>query len=117
MSSEHGLSPEEDGPAWDRIKKRAMRSSTFKAIAALEDGPPELWEEGLLDEVVEDVIAVNRVRWFERVTWVVVLMVVGTSAYLAGWNLKPEPEAFEWECDIAYEGGVAEAVGCVEVAK
>lgn len=86
-------------------RDRAMRSSTFKAIAELEEVPPQDWEEGLLDEVIEDVIAVDRVRWFERAVWGFVVLFVGVSAFLAGWFFKPvpEPEPIQWDCTVDVE--------------
>lgn len=97
-----------------RRKARAMRSSTFKAIAALEFGPPEEWEEGLLDEVVEDVIAVDRVRWHERSTWISVVIAVGMASFALAWMFKPEPEQLPitFECGIEYVDGVGKDVQC-----
>lgn len=91
---EHAVSPE--------VRERAMRSSTFKAIAELEDVPPEQWDEDLLDEVIEDVIAVDRVRWFERAVWLFVALTLAVGGYLLGWSMKPvpKPEPVQWNCDV-----------------
>lgn len=96
-------------------RDRAMRSSTFKAIAELEDVPPEQWEDGLLDEVIEDVIAIDRVRWFERAVWLFVVLAVGTGAFIAGWMFKPEPEdePVQWDCTVVV--GQTEEVECTGV--
>lgn len=101
----------------DEIRKRAkiMRSSTFKAIAELEDVPPERWEDGLLEEVIEDVVAIDRVRWFERAVWIFVVLSVGTGAFIAGWFIKPIPEhgRVEWDCTVVV--GSTEEVECTGV--
>jgi hypothetical protein len=94
------------------VKDRAMRSSTFKAIAELEDVPPEEWDEDLLDEVIEDVIAIDRVRWMERALWIFAVLSVGAGAFLAGWHFKPvpEPEPVKWDCSVVI--GSREQVKC-----
>lgn len=94
------------------VKERAMRSSTFKAIAALEDVPPQEWEEGLLDEVIEDVIAVDRVRWTERGWWAAVLAVGVAGAFILGWSMKPVPEEepVQWDCSVKV--GTPDEVEC-----
>lgn len=99
-----------------RLRDRAMNSSTFKAIAALEFGPPEAWEEGMLDEIIDDAIAVNKVRWHERVTWISVVVGVAMAAFGAAWYIKPAPEQvpMTFECAIEYEGGVGSDVDCMQ---
>jgi hypothetical protein len=94
------------------VKDRVMRSSTFKAIAALEDAPPSEWEEGLLEEVIEDVIAVDRVRWMERGWWAASLAVGITGAFLLGWVMRPvpEPEPVQWDCTVKV--GTLDEVEC-----
>jgi hypothetical protein len=107
-----GLDKQERDALVDLDREKAMKSSTFKAIAALEDVPPKDWEEGLLDEVIEDVIAVDRVRWFERAVWLFVVLAVGTGAFMAGWYLKPVPEQerIQWNCTV--EGATLDEVEC-----
>lgn len=98
----------------ERRRERAMRSSTFKAIAALEFGPPEQWEEGLLEETIENTIAVDKVRWAERWTWITLVFAVGVGSF-AGARLTtppPTPVPVVVECAIKYEQGVAEDVIC-----
>lgn len=99
-----------------RRRDRAMNSSTFRAIAALEFGPPEEWEEGMLDEIIEDTIAVDRVRWHERVTWISVVIGFAMAAFGAAWYIKPVPEQvpMTFECAIEYEGGVGDSVDCMQ---
>lgn len=97
-----------------RRRSRAMRSSTFKAIASLEFGPPEEWEDGVLDETIENTIIVDRVRWHERVTWISLVIAVGIAAFALAWMFKPAPEQLPitFECGIEYVGGVGEDVQC-----
>lgn len=110
-----GLDKNERDALADLDREKVMRSSTFKAIAELEDVPPSEWDEDLLDEVIEDVIAVDRVRWFERAVWIFVVLVVGTGAFLAGWHLKPEPEMdpVKWDCNVTV--GARNQVDCTGV--
>lgn len=116
MSSVYDMDPEKLQKAIDEDHtKKIMRSSTFKAIAELEDVPPSEWDEDLLEEVIEDVIAVDRVRWFERAVWIFVVLVVGTSAFVAGWHFKPEPkmDPVKWDCSVVI--GTRDKVDCTGV--
>lgn len=105
---------EDKPPEYDKRTRRAMRTSTFKAIAALEYGPPEQWEEGLLDETVDNALAVERVRWFERELWMLGLVVLVVGAFVAGWHMRPipEPEPVQWNCTVEYDNGGEEQVDC-----
>jgi len=91
-----------------------MKSSTFKAIASLEEVPPEQWDEGLLDEVIEDVIAVDRVRWFERAVWLFIAITLAVGGYLLGWSMKPEPhqENVQWDCTVVFDTKAGDKVDC-----
>ncbi len=116
--SEYDVTMEELQPLIDEDRKRRiMRSSTFKAIAALEDVPPNQWGEALLEEVIEDVIEIDRVRWFERAIWGFVVLAVGAGAFMLGWYMKPipEPERVKWECTVAFDAKQGDEVDCTGV--
>lgn len=96
-------------------RERAMKSSTFKALAEREEEPVSEWPVEVLDEVVGDTIAVDRVRWFERAVWLFVVIAVGVLAFMAGWFFKPipEPEPIKWDCEVVI--GSTEEVDCTGV--
>ena len=99
-------------------RERVMRSSTFRALAALEPTHPHEWEADYLDEVVENVEAIDRVRWWERVIWGAVVVITGIGAFMAGWMMRPipEPEPIQWQCDVKVRGAEDE-VRCAGVGE
>ena len=109
-----GMSPEINAAIADDARRRVMKSSTFKAIASLEEVPPEQWDEGLLDEVIEDVIAVDRARWFERAVWLFIAITLAVGGYLLGWSMKPEPhqENVQWDCTVVFDTKAGDKVDC-----
>jgi len=100
-----------ENPVLPGVRDRAMRSATFKILAQRE-GPLEEWEQGVLEEVIGDTVAIDRVRWFERAVWLFVALAVGTGAFMAGWYIKPvpEPEPIQWNCDVKV--GTSDEVKC-----
>lgn len=98
-------------------KDRAMSSSTFKALAAQMVHPVSEWSEDLLDEIVEDVIVINKDRMYERAIWLFVVIVIGVGAAVAAWNLKPDPpqENIEWSCTRTYDDAGPDAIECTGV--
>lgn len=101
----------------ERQRDRAMHSPTFKAIAALEEVPPEKWEEDYLDEVIENVQAIDRDRWSERGIWLFVVIAVGIMAFIGAWQMKPEPKPvpIEWSCTRTYDDTKADEINCTGI--
>lgn len=98
----------------EKQRDRAMRSSTFKVLAAQCDHPVSEWGEDLLDEIVEDTIVIEQDRKFERGIWVFVVLALAGAAALAGWHLKPEPEPepILWSCTRTYDNIKVDTIEC-----
>lgn len=120
MNDARSRMPAEEQEILKRMEDaRTMRSSTFKAIASLEESKPEEWEPDYLEEVIENVEAIDRVRWMERGTWIGVVIGIGIGAFLFGWNMKPvpEPQPVQWECTVEFQSGNRDAVDCEGVGE
>lgn len=93
---------------------RARHSSTFKAIADLEEVPVGEWDADYLEEVIENVEAIDRDRRFERGIWVFVVLALAGVAALTAWHLKPEPEPepIMWSCTRTYDNVEVDTIEC-----
>jgi hypothetical protein len=115
----NGLTSEEQAELHRMADARTMRSSTFKAIASLEESKPEDWDPEYLQEVIENVEAVDRVRWMERGTWIGAVIGLAVGAFLLGWNMKPipAPEPVKWDCSVEFSSGERDQVDCTGVGE
>lgn len=107
--------PEEERPPEEvKRERRLMRTSTFKALASLEYGPPEAWDPEFLQETLENTQAVERMRWSERWVWISALFALGVAGFSLAWMVKPmpEPEPVEWSCVVTYDHDGKEQVEC-----
>jgi hypothetical protein len=92
----------------ERTKRRLMKTSTFDALAMSEEKPVEEWDEAVLTAVLDDTAEVEKRRWIERASWIVLAMVTAGFGYVGGnyihEEMKPEP----WTCVITLVGEKAE---------
>lgn len=91
-----------------KARKRLMKTSTFDALAASEDKPVDEWEPEVLEAVLTDTVEVEKRRWIERASWIMLAVVTAGFGYIGGFYMHEEQKPEPWVCDITLLGETAE---------
>lgn len=95
-----------------KARKRLMKTSTFDALAMSEDKPVEEWSPEVLDAVLEDTAEVERRRWIERASWIVLALTTAGFGYLGGLEMheRDEPELVTCDVKVAPEAALVDPI-------
>lgn len=85
-----------------------MKTSTFDALAMSEDKPVEEWENEVLEAVLEDTAEVEKRRWIERASWIVLAVTTAGFGYVGGNYMHEETKPQPWTCVITLVGETPE---------
>lgn len=84
----------------ERTERRLVKTSTYDAlmenVGPVVDGDTQTVHE----EVLADTAAVERRRWFERVSWILTVIGVLGIGWAAGWYAQPQFKPEPWVCDV-----------------
>lgn len=82
-----------------RHDKRLMKTSTYDALAeSVEEHL--LTEQVVHEDLLRDTEAVEKRRWIERASWLVLCVVTAGFGYLAGDWAAPMDDPKPWDCIV-----------------
>lgn len=90
-----------------KARKRLMKTSTFDALAMSEEKPLDEWSPEILDAVLADTAEVEKRRWLERASWIVLAMTAAGFGFLGGQYMHEEQKPEPWDCVIQLLGETA----------
>ena len=91
-----------------KARKRLMKTSTFDALATSEEKPVEEWTPEVLTAVLTDTAEVEKRRWIERASWIMLALVTAGFGYVGGLYMHEQQKPEPWVCNITLLGETAE---------